>query len=306
MFESTQSPHRAFSRLPKSSLVDGADEADSQPYTAPLLPQHALYVPHLHDFLFAARDINYVVKSDLPLVYLSPDAVDSSRRLGRGATFNVSRQAVSQSIAPSRIVSETTTFTVQTQAARPPRPISVVYKVANIRFGANGEPELTYRTAAINFLTELHTLLHPPLYQHANIVKIQGPAWGSNPLTPELRLPVLVLEYAEHGSLADVLQRSILEDHIKPRICLDISLGLQAMHRCYLVHGDLKAENVLVFGDPQRQYFSKLADFGYSVVGPAETGSIQILGTEPWKAPETKQAVMFKRRSSLTSTPWGS
>ncbi|EXJ91693.1 serine/threonine protein kinase [Capronia epimyces CBS 606.96] len=286
---------RAFSRWSESSLSAGLGLGDGESD----LPKKDLYVPHLFDFLFAARDIHYLIQSDLPLTYLSPDAVDSSKPLGAGATFAVSRQAVSQATKPVQQVTKTTTFTVQTLAHRPPRPRYVVYKVANIRFESNGEPSPTHRRAAINFLTELHSLLHPPLLEHANIVEILGLAWGSNPLTPELRLPVLVLEYAEHGSLADVLEHAILEDDVKARLCLDITLGLQALHHCYLVHGDLKADNVLVFTNPEPQphergrcrYVAKLADFGYSFVGPAETGSLWISGTDPWKAPETKHPV---------------
>lgn len=70
-------------------------------------------------------------------------------------------------------------------------------------------------------------------------------------------------------------------------MCLDVAHGLDILHSCGIIHGDVKAENVLIFSHPEKKYVAKIADFGFSVVGEAATAAMHLAGTRPWKAPET-------------------
>ncbi|KAJ7262123.1 hypothetical protein C8J57DRAFT_1633740 [Mycena rebaudengoi] len=60
--------------------------------------------------------------------------------------------------------------------------------------------------------------------------------------------PMLVLEYAQFGSLA-LLQGTSdpFPSSVKKKLCHDVSKGLVILHACGITHGDLKHENVLVF-----------------------------------------------------------
>ncbi|GMF19036.1 unnamed protein product [Phytophthora lilii] len=66
------------------------------------------------------------------------------------------------------------------------------------------------------------------------------------------------------------------------------ALGLQHLHECGILHGDLKGNSFLVTGDEDKTAI-KLADFGLSAfVDRAETaaGNQGAIGAFRWKAPE--------------------
>ena len=76
----------------------------------------------------------------------------------------------------------------------------------------------------------------------------------------------LVLEFVEHGSLRDLLDREDAPARLPlPRrlqIALDMVDGLMFMHAHGLLHRDLKAGNVLVDADHR----GKLSDFGFAAL----------------------------------------
>lgn len=77
--------------------------------------------------------------------------------------------------------------------------------------------------------------------------------------------PLLVMEYMDHGSLSDLLNNEtigILEGHTLLPILRDISQGLRFLHAAnpQVIHGDLKAQNILV----DSKFRAKVADFGLS------------------------------------------
>lgn len=121
------------------------------------------------------------------------------------------------------------TYTVNSTRPGPSWPRFVVYKTVRVRFDMQGEPIVEHRGVLQSTLTEHHALIYPPLYHHRNIIDFLGIAWGSNPFTPAHKLPALILEYAEHGTLADVL-RSGLDFSEKALLSLDINRGLSALH----------------------------------------------------------------------------
>lgn len=78
----------------------------------------------------------------------------------------------------------------------------------------------------------------------------------------------------------------------KSRFMHDIASGLQALHGCGVVHGDVKLENTLVFDDPYRGQIAKLSDFGHALLSVSEAGASEqrYLGTMPLIAPEVWRA----------------
>ena len=72
-------------------------------------------------------------------------------------------------------------------------------------------------------------------------------------------LPCLVIEYLEGGSLTDLLQSEV---HLKPQhiknLCKQFLLGIQYLHCNFVMHRDLKPDNVMMTKEGQL----KLIDFG--------------------------------------------
>ena len=87
---------------------------------------------------------------------------------------------------------------------------------------------------------ELVTMQHAPLLAHPNIVKLLGLAFETENTglgTPQNAIPVLVLEVAELGNLAEVLEIARKEDRPlkfedKMSMCLDVAHGLEILHAC--------------------------------------------------------------------------
>ena len=93
----------------------------------------------------------------------------------------------------------------------------------------------------------------------------------------------------EYGSLYDVLHNEtmLLEGEMIFPILLDIAQGLRFLHAASpaIIHGDLKAANVLV----DSRFRAKVADFGLSQKRYGEINynkNFQITGTPYWMAPE--------------------
>jgi tRNA A-37 threonylcarbamoyl transferase component Bud32 len=143
-----------------------------------------------------------------------------------------------------------------------------------------------------SIILELRALTHPPIKEHRNIIKLTAVGWTTDESDPNLRLPYLVMEYADQGTLNDLHKTlPFLAYGIRKRLCLDIAEGLKIIHKCGVVHGDVKAENILVFTDRQHGYVAKLGDFGCSIFEDERQRQSRIGGTYPWTAPEVKNSV---------------
>lgn len=243
-------------------------------------------MPHLFDLIYATANVHRDINVDLPPMYLQPASVDSARLLGNGASFTASVRSLPK--GPDTISSTTDMgkYDIEAIEKPSPRPQFVVYKTARVAFDEQGEPCHGHASALKSVLTELHELTYPPLFRHPNIISYLGLAWGTNAYNHQHRLPALVVEYADQGTLADVLGSRMLTPQTKLALCCDVASGLEAIHNTGLIHGDVKAENVLICSGAER-LIAKLADFGYSVVTEAESAEISIGGTWPWNAPET-------------------
>jgi serine/threonine protein kinase len=110
---------------------------------------------------------------------------------------------------------------------------------------------------------------------HPSIVKYEGMSRDHSSLS-------IVLEFAENGSLGQTL----LNERLVASYVVKILDGLHYLHQCHVVHGDLKAANILTTktGDV------KLSDFGVSLnlrnLRVMEREGKVVAGTPDWMAPE--------------------
>jgi len=276
----------SFSGRPDTSRPTVTDEAEPTPETSSEdIIAEATFVPNVFYLVYMGREAELSVSNPAMQLYLGAQAVDQSRFLGQGASFEVSSKKVPQS---EGFVFEVNAIGVSISTRQGQhKERTLVYKTARIAFGSMGEPLAKDRRAMNSVMMEIYALMHPPLYEHANIVTLLALGWGTNPFESSYRLPVIVTEYADCGTLADLQAREILTSEVKRSISLEIAYGLQVIHRCGIIHGDMKSENVLIFSHPQKKYVAKLGDFGFSIVGEASAPRVNIGGTMPWRAPES-------------------
>ncbi|KAL9118497.1 MAG: hypothetical protein Q9187_004958 [Circinaria calcarea] len=129
-------------------------------------------------------------------------------------------------------------------------------------------------------LLEVEILSHPPVRQHPNITQILGFSWDQE---ASGYAPVLVMELAAFGSVKSLLENEVLSDAEKKALCADIASGLEVLHACMIVHGDVKQENVLVFPHPDQRFVAKLSDFELALLD-SDVGCYK--GTPIYNAPE--------------------
>ncbi|KGO76508.1 hypothetical protein PITC_087870 [Penicillium italicum] len=290
-------------RAVTSALLSSENKPESTEQRIKNPKSDAVFVPHVYDFVSIHNPTDFNSSSSrVPSLYLEPLAVDQSIIVGLGASFTVFKRAIPAAPAIYQTVyMDDWSMTIPRYQKSPAK--QVVYKVARVAFTETGAPTPATRHAMKAALMELYALKHEPLRQHPNIVDLLGLAWGSNYFDSSHRLPVLVVEYADHGSLADLQQRHDLTPSIRRRLALDIGIGLQMLHRCGIIHGDVKSENILIFSHPEKEYIAKLSDFGFSMVGEAADVEVYVGGTRPWKAPEARSPVpkQFLRATDVYS-----
>jgi len=117
---------------------------------------------------------------------------------------------------------------------------------------------------------ELRTLSHPVSRVQENIVRLLGITWEADLYNDQRMWPSLILEFAEFGTLKDLLHLYHCESKFLPvstklELCTDVARGLDVLHDLGIIHGDVKLENVLVFKGQERDYVAKVADFGCAV-----------------------------------------
>lgn len=254
--------------------------------------RHIGLIPDLSMFIQLTWNNNVLDQSGLQNQFKQPQAVASSVHIAHGASYLVTRKKIPEADeqvwkAPRRNSQGGTTHDI-TFVTR--KSWDVVYKIAQVQFDAEGKPYPVHRSKYAGILLDLLVLTHEPILKHDNIVRLLGLAWGSNGFLETNQLPVPILEHAQHGHLGELQETVRLAPEEKGRVLWEIATAIQFLHQCAITHGDIKAENVLMFAGVDLRFKAKLSDFGASVVGHGGGGegffSFIPCGTRLWSAPE--------------------
>lgn len=135
---------------------------------------------------------------------------------------------------------------------------------------------------------------HELLRNHQNIVRLLGITWheeGSSESGQHTITPALILELAACiDGKPLTLEKYVLvnPDNLnldtKTRLLAEIASGLAALHALGVVHGDVKPDNILLFGTSPR-FTAKISDFGFCLAGDEDLEATKG-GTPYWNAPE--------------------
>jgi serine/threonine protein kinase len=133
---------------------------------------------------------------------------------------------------------------------------------------------------------EVRSLSHPPLRSHRNIVDLIGYGWTAS---FGVSLPFIVVECAELGTLDTYLLCNPPQSwSIKLRLLSDVAAGIDVLHRCKLIHGDVKMQNVLLFQTQSSDIpTAKVSDFGHTILWSSTMAYQPLYGGTPlFNAPE--------------------
>ena len=165
--------------------------------------------------------LSYIKTQNIPVLPVTKPDIRSV--LGQGASFLVNGAEVPENYVDPVLG---TVF---------PQGLIVAFKRALLNPAVMKDP-IAARIHVI--LNELLTMHHPPLRAHPNIVKLLGIGFETEgPSDDQRAMPVLLLECAELGNLAEVLETARKEDRPlafsdKLSLCLDIAHGLKILHAC--------------------------------------------------------------------------
>ena len=136
--------------------------------------------------------------------------------------------------------------------------------------------------------TELQILRRMRHTSDSNILELIGIVYHDANIDGEhpYILPALVVEYAELGNLRSFLAKGLgRSNQDKFEICRDVARGLDHLHRCGIVHCDVKDTNMLVCTSKEKKFVVKVSDFGFALSLLSE--SPHVVGYTPyWEAPE--------------------
>ncbi|CEL08488.1 hypothetical protein ASPCAL11637 [Aspergillus calidoustus] len=152
------------------------------------------------------------------------------------------------------------------------RPVSQEEKIWNMRA----------------LIAELLILGQPSIRTHPCISPLQGICWDVSSMTDEV-CPVLVFGKANNGDLGTFMASTVgprLSYFSRVAMCFQMGDAIRTMHELGVVHGDIKPQNVLVFGGRNTVHFVRISDFGYSTLFAKLEDKILMPQTPPWIAPE--------------------
>lgn len=242
-----------------------------------------------------------------------PRVGSTHEHIGAGATFEVSRAKIAPEVQVVNSLPRKLALKSFNSSTAFDEESVIVCKRPRIRLSTHGTNVSDVDIERLeSILLEIRALTHAPLLHHKNIVDFLGIAWdrevaeynpaeldSADPDHSPSCVPVLLLEHTRHGSLGDFAETeaySLLSFEERSSLCRDIAEGLNALHKCGIVHGDVKPDNILVFdnhdGDESGMQFrlrAKLADFGFSVPERREETRFTLVGrTWPWNDPDWK------------------
>src|SRR5690554_1345940 len=126
---------------------------------------------------------------------------------------------------------------------------------------------------------------------HTNIIAYYGLDYihGQDAMGRQTSHPVLIMEYAEGGTLSDFLKTNPDKATIG-RLIRDISLGMGYLHSEGILHRDLKPANILITKNRRGEPVAKITDFGISrdllTDKTLEQSFTEGVGTPHYMAPE--------------------
>ncbi|KAL4882880.1 kinase-like domain-containing protein [Aspergillus karnatakaensis] len=146
-------------------------------------------------------------------------------------------------------------------------------------------------------IAELLILGQRSVRTHPFISPLQGISWEIHQMTGEA-WPVLVFGKANNGDM-----HTFMEGTVGPRvryfdrvaICFQIGDAVRSLHELGVIHGDIKPQNVLVFGGGDKLHFARISDFGYSTLFASSTDKILMPQSLPWTAPEYQRGQAVDR-----------
>ncbi|KAF1984415.1 kinase-like protein [Aulographum hederae CBS 113979] len=209
--------------------------------------------------------------------------INDNKLIGRGSQFVVYSQRMA--------VSQREGFSVTDVAVRTPMfPLD-----PNIPLRLTG-PEAQSRLHDVYL--EILALANPILRRHPNIAQLL--AWGSN--SDDHPVPVCLVMELARSNLRNFLQEDregAMPLSLKYQFCRDVSAGLDILHECGLIHGDLKPDNILIFKEGDG-FVAKLADFGLSILEASLNTEQSPLGdTLGWQAPEARHGTIITEEDLL-------
>lgn len=127
--------------------------------------------------------------------------------------------------------------------------------------------------------------------RHPCIATVLGAVVGNE--NPE---PLLVLEYMERGSLADLLHENqgVLGGDVVLPLLRDIIQGLRFLHASEIVHGDLMAQHILI----DSNFRAKLSCCRLSSKNLIAIADRRPTGTPYWMAPEILRHETYNTKAS--------
>src|SRR5690554_1299292 len=135
---------------------------------------------------------------------------------------------------------------------------------------------------------------------HTNIISYYGLDYihGQDAMGRQTSYPVLIMEYAEGGTLTDFLKTSP-DDAVRDKLIRDIFWGLGYLHGEGILHRDLKPSNILIANNRRGEPVAKITDFGISrdllTDKTIEQSYTEGIGTPHYMAPEQ----FYKKRFGL-------
>ncbi|KAL4966990.1 uncharacterized protein BDV14DRAFT_198454 [Aspergillus stella-maris] len=151
----------------------------------------------------------------------------------------------------------------------------------------------------LRLMNEIYILCNTVVLNHSYVLQLQGICWdvssqarqdSPESLQSDKVWPVLVFQKAHFGDLYSFAQRPIgreIDFPMRWRICQEIGVAIAHMQSQYVIHGDIKPENILIFkGEDDSEFTAKVADFGFSIWRGYESTSVSVPQSWPWYAPE--------------------
>ncbi|KAI1109889.1 kinase-like domain-containing protein [Nemania sp. NC0429] len=154
-------------------------------------------------------------------------------------------------------------------------------------------------------IKEIAILRHRHIDGHPNINELQGISWD---ITPKSHTadetagltrredafniwPVLVFQKSEYGDLHQFAtspegRKLSISDRLQ--LCVDVGNVLATMQSHHIIHGDVKPQNVLIYGSESQGalVMAKMIDFGFSFWHSDDETRIPVPRSWPWYAPE--------------------